>query len=139
MAGDFKVVKSLVGDTYEIQDDGIANEVLEAGDLCNFDADGELEKVDDQDTAQDFAVVLEDTVADQTGVRYVWADPWILLEATQTGTIGDVGELLEVDIDTAACTLAPATGALARFVIRSVEDETAKTVRVVRITGAGLS
>lgn len=136
--GDIKVIKSLVGDTYEIQT-GIANETLEAGDLCNFDANSELEKVDDGDTAQDFAVVLEDAEADQTGVRYVWADPWILLEGTQTGDIGEVGELLEVDIDSSTCTVAPATGALARFVIRSVEDEANKVVRFTRITGAGLS
>jgi hypothetical protein len=134
--GDMKVVKSMVGDTWEIRDDGIANEVLEEGDLCNFDADGELEKVDDGDTAHDLAIVLEDTVADQTGVKYVMVEPWLEIQGTQTGTIGDVGELLEIDIDTAACTVAPATGKLARFKITKVIDATNKIVRFHRVYGS---
>jgi|SRR6056297_1131163 len=139
MAGDFRVVKSLVGDTYEIKY-GTADEALEEGDICNFDTDGELEKVDDNDTATDLVIVLEDAAADATGVPYVWLDPWIEIEGTAKGTVGKVGDWQSIDVTTNVITVETSTlQSTAQFVIRSIEDATNKTVRLTKLPGLGIS
>lgn len=136
MAGDFRVVKSLVGDTYEISY-GIADEALEEGDICNFDADGELEKVGDNADEQDLVIVLADAAIDETNVPYVWLDPWILIEGTAKGTVGDVGDFQSIDVTTNVITVeATSTAGLERFQLREIVDATAKTVRVTRVMGA---
>ena len=140
MAGDFRIVKSLVGDTYEIKY-GTADEALEEGDICNLDASGELEKVGNDADEQDLVIVLADAEADETGVPYVWLDPWIEIEGTYTaaGTLGDPGDLLKVDVTSNVITMEAATAALGRFMLREIVDTTNETIRVTRITGAGLS
>lgn len=137
---DFKIVKSLVGDTYEIKY-ATADEALEEGDICNFDGDGELEKVDDDADEQDLVIVLADADTDETDVPYVWLDPWIEIEGTYTsaGTLGDVGDLLKIDVTNNVITMEAATAALGRFMLREITDSTNETIRVVRAFGAGMS
>jgi hypothetical protein len=138
--GDFRIVKSLVGDTYEICY-GTADEALEAGDICNFDGDSELEKVDDDADEHDLVIVLEDAEADQTDVPYVWLDPWILIEGDFKGTMGDVGDIAKLDVTTNEIQLEPTTAALGRFMIREIDPngDDADLVRATRIFGAGMS
>ena len=130
---DFTIVRSLIGDSYEIRQ-GTADEALEAGDICNFDSDGELEVVDDAADEEDLVIVLQDAAVDETGVDYVWLDPWILIEGTMKGTLGKVGDIVHLDVTSNVITVeAAAAGAgqkLGRFMIREVVDAT--TVRVVR-------
>ena len=139
MAGDFRIVKSLVGDTYEIKY-GTADEALEEGDICNFDTDGELEKVGNDADEQDLVIVLADAEADETGVPYVWLDPWIEIEGTAKGTVGKVGDWQSIDVDTNVITVETSTlQSTAQFVIRSIEDATNKTVRLTKLPGLGIS
>lgn len=133
--GDFRIVKSLIGDLPD-HDTATANEALEEGDICNFDGDSELEKVDDQDTADDLVIVLADASADETGVPFQWLDPWILLEGTASGTLGDVGDLQEISVDTNVITVAAATGeTLKKFMIRKIINASTKKVWVTRWQG----
>lgn len=135
---DFRIVRSLVGDTYEIKY-ATADEALEAGDICNFDTDNELEKVDDNADEHDLVIVLADADANEEDVPYVWLDPWIEIEGTAGGTLPEVGDLLKIDVTGNDIELEDATGDLARFMLREIVDSSDKTIRAVRITGAGLS
>jgi hypothetical protein len=143
MAADFKIVKSLVGDTYEI-DYATADEALEAGDLCNFDGDNELEKVDDNATETDLVIVLTDADADATGIPFVWLDPWILIEGTAKGTVGDVGDWQSIDVTSNVIKVETSTlQSTAKFVIR--DNPTTNTdlatgkVRLTSLMNLGIS
>lgn len=139
MAGDFRVVRSLVGDTWEIRT-GTADEALEAGDICNFDGSSELEKVDDDADEQDLVLVLEDAEADDTGIPYVWLHPWIEIEGLMKGSVGDVGDIVKLDVDSNDIKFEATSAALGRFMLTEVAvGGDADKVRAVRITGAGMS
>jgi hypothetical protein len=117
---DFTFVKSLVGHTPELEF-GIADETLEAGDLANFDADGELEKVDNAAPEFPLVLVLEDAIADQTDVSYYTLDPWVVIEGAVKGTMPKVGDYLAIDVtsDVIKFELMAASNP-ARFVCRKV-------------------
>lgn len=127
---DMRFVKTLWGDSPDM-DTATADEALEAGDIGNFDADSEIEKIDADATESDLVLVLQDADADETGVQFMWLDPGVVIEGTMTGTLGDVGDLVGVDIDTGACVFGGAGPA--KFQIRKIIDATAKTVQCVRV------
>lgn len=137
--GDFRVVKSLIGHAPEIEY-ATADEALEEGDLANFDSDNELEKVDDNDVAIDLVIVLQDAAADETNVPFIRLDPWVLIEGTAKGTVGQIGSMQSIDVTTDVITVEtstlPSTG---RFKIRKVVDATAKTVQLTTLGHAGSS
>lgn len=136
---DFRIVRSLVGDTYEIRY-GTADEALEEGDICNFDADGELEKVDNDAAEQDLVIVLADADADETDVPYVWLHPWIEIEGLMTGTVGDVGDIVKLDVTTDVIKFEATSAALGRFMLtETAVGGTAAKCRAVRVFGAGMS
>lgn len=136
---DFRIVKSLIGETYEIHNDGVAAEALEAGDIGNFTS-STIEKVDDNDTASDLVLVLADADSGGTGVPYVWLDPWILIEGTAKGTVGGVGSMQSIDVTSSVITVETSTlQSTAQFRLRKVVDATAKTVQLTRLPNLGIS
>lgn len=137
--GDFRIVKSLVGDTYEIHNDGTAAEALEEGDLGNFTS-STIEKVDDNDTATDLVIVLADADSGGTGVPYVFLDPWIEIEGTAKGTVGGIGSMQSIDVSTNVITVETSTlQSTGRFRLRSIEDATNKIVRLTALPTIGIS
>jgi len=136
---DFRIVRSMLGTTYDIRY-ATADEALEEGDICNFDGDGELEKVDNDASEQDLVIVLEDADADQTDVPYVWLMPWIEIEGLMTGTVGDVGDIVKLDVTTDVIKFEATTAALGRFMLtETAVGGTAAKCRAVRVFGAGMS
>jgi hypothetical protein len=136
---DFRIVRSLVGDTYEIKY-ATADEALEEGDICNFDADAELEKVDNDADEQDLVIVLADADADEEDVPYVWLHPWIEIEGLMNGTVGDVGDIVKLDVTANVIKFEAATAALGRFMLTETGvGGTAAKCRAVRVFGAGMS
>lgn len=130
---DFRFVKTLWGNTPDLYT-GTADEALEAGDLCNFDGDGELEKLDNNAAESDIVLVLEDAVVDQTGVQYMWVDPGVIIEGTMVGTLGKVGDLVGIDDTAGVLSFEAAAGSVpAKFQIREIVDVATKTIRAVRI------
>lgn len=137
--GDFRVVKSLIGETYEIRDDGVAAEALEAGDLGNFTS-STIEKVDDNDKATDLVLVLEDADSGATGVSYVWLDPWILIEGTAKGTVGGVGSMQSIDVTSNVITVETSVlQSTGRFRLRKIVDATNKIVQLTALPNVGIS
>lgn len=137
--GDFRLVKSLVGDTVEIHNDGVAAEALEEGDLGNFTS-STIEKVDDNDTASDLVLVLAAAASGGTGVPYVWLDPWVEIEGVAKGTVGGLGAMQSIDVTTNVITVETSTlQTTAQFRLRSVENATTKVVRLTRLPNIGVS
>ena len=97
MAADFVYVKSLVGSSPEIAY-AVADAILEKGDICHFDGDNELSKLADGGFERDLVIVMDDAIADETDIPYIWLDSWIVIEGLVKGTQGDVGDLYHIDV-----------------------------------------
>lgn len=134
---DFRFIKSLVGDTPEIQSGTLA-ETVEAGDIGNFTS-STIEKVDDNDTATDLVLILEGGDAADT-VPFIWLDPWILIEGTAKGTVGGIGSMQSIDVTSNVITVETSTlQSTGRFRLRSIEDATNKVVRLTALPNVGIS
>ena len=133
--GDFRVVKSLVGDTVEMGS-GPAHGALEEGDLAKWNTN-RIQKVVNDDTANDLVLVKEDAAEQDDIVQYVWLDPWVLIEGTVKGTVAAVGDHVHIDVtsDDITFELDGTTQVSAKFEVREVVDATAKLVRAVRLSG----
>ena len=133
--GDFRVVKSLVGDTVEMGR-GPAHAALEEGDLAKWTAN-RIQKVVDNDTANDLVLVKEDAAEQDDMVQYVWLEPWTLIEGTVKGTVAAVGDHVHIDVTSNNITFEKdgTTQASAKFEVREVVNATTKLVRAVRISG----
>jgi hypothetical protein len=128
--GDIRFVKTLWGNAPEM-DTATADEALEEGDIANFDGDSELEKIDADATEWDLVLVMEDADADQTGVQFMWIDPGVVLEGVMAGTLGDVGDLVGIDVNSNVCEFGG--GGPAMFMIRKIVDATTQTIQAVRV------
>lgn len=133
---DFVFRKMTTGNVAELYaiDNGAG--ALEDGDIASVDSSGQLAKVTNGSALEDLVLVRGDAAANLTDVPVIWLDNTVVIEGTMKGTLGNVGDVVAIDVTSGVITVeAKGAGNPAQFVIRKIVDSTAKTVQVTRFTG----
>lgn len=110
-----------------------AGGTLEEGDLATLNASSQLIKVTNASTAEDLYLVLQAAVATDTDVAAIDLDQDTVIEGVQSGTLGDAGDVVGIDVTGGNITVeAVGAGAPSQFRIVRIEDATGQVVQVRR-------
>jgi hypothetical protein len=127
--GDMTFRKLRLGNAPELGS-ALAGGTLEEGDIGKFDTNSAIVKMAVNETAADLVLVLNDAASGEE-VSYIRLRQGVIIEGVQQTAVGDVGDLVGIDLDTTTCTFG-GTGT-AFFEITAVVDATARIVQAERV------
>lgn len=125
--GDFRLVK-FDGAGGPVFEDRPLGGTVEEGDIAHWDSNALVKVADDEAADQLFLCMEAGDSGDTISAMRITRET--IIEGTQTGTIGDVGDAMGFDVTAGVITFDPAaTAANEHFEVYRVVDATAKTIQ----------